>query len=173
MVKINNSKSGKTAFAGICSAVSVVVLYLASVLPTGRLVMCAVASAAVCMMMIKFGYKGALMMYAAVSVISFIILPDKTIFFGYALFFGNYPVVKALIEQKNNIVAEWILKLAAFCIYGLLAYGGMRLFFGQTLVFEYALWIMFAGMLAVASVFDVALSLLISEINRRFDKILK
>ena len=90
---------------------------MASIVPTGRLVLCAVASATVCVLMIKFGIKGALLLYAAVSVIAFVLLPDKTIFFGYLLFFGNYPIAKALIEKKNNLVFEWVLKILLFCLY--------------------------------------------------------
>ncbi len=160
------------AFAGICTAISAVVLYMASIVPTGRLVLCAVASVTVCVLMIKFGIKGALLLYAAVSAIAFVLLPDKTIFFGYLLFFGNYPIVKALIEKKNSLVFEWVLKILLFCLYAIVAYLGINLFFPSLAQIEYSLWLVLVATVAVAAVYDVALSLLISELIRRFAKIL-
>lgn len=145
---------------------------MAGVVPTGRLVLYAVASATVCLIMIKFGIKGAVLLYTAVSVISFAMLPDKTIFFWYVLFFGNYPVVKALIEKKNNLILEWILKISLFCVYVLVAYLGINLFFLGLADFKYSLWLVFGAAISVASVYDIALSLLISELVRRFSKIL-
>jgi len=166
-----NSKSKNIAFAGVSAALSIVILYLASVLPSGKTAVCAVASAVVCLSMIKFGVKGALWTYLTVSVISLILLPEKSISLGYILFFGNYPIAKAFIEKRNNLTAEWILKIILFLVYWAVACVFARMFFPELIEIGYSMWLVLAIAVAAASVYDVALSLVVTEINRRFPKL--
>ncbi len=152
------------------AALSVVILYIASMLPTLRLAVCAVASAVICIVMIKQGTKSALGVYAAASAVSLIIAPDKAVALGYLIFLGNYPVVKAFIERLNNLKIEWLIKLVLFCIYAAAAFAIMKIFFPGAVAFPYSEWIIFAAAVAAAAVYDVALSMFITELNRRFSK---
>lgn len=56
------------------------------------------------------------MIYAAVSLLSIFIAPDKEAAVMYILILGYYPVVKKYIEKINKLVIEWILKLVLFNI---------------------------------------------------------
>ena len=73
----------------------------------GVLLICAV---------IEIGSGYAFMIYAAVSLLSIFIAPDKEAAVMYILILGYYPVVKRYIEKLNKLVIEWILKLALFNI---------------------------------------------------------
>lgn len=161
-------KANKIAFGGIMAAMSVVILYIASVLPTLKLAVCLVASAVICIVMIKHGTGSALAVFIAASAVSLIVSPDKIVPFGYLLFFGNYPVVKAYIERMNKLMAEWIVKLIVFVVYVAIAFAGMKMFFAGAITFPCSQWIVFAGAVVAAGVYDVALSLFVSEIKRRF-----
>ncbi len=160
----------KIAFGGVMAALSAVMLYMASILPTLRLAVCFIASAVICITMIKYGAREAVAVYLAVSAVSLIIMPDKLIPFGYILFFGNYPIVKAFLERVNKVKAEWGLKIIVFVIYALAAYAGMKLFFSGAVNVPFSEWLIIIGAVGVACIYDVALSLFISEFNRRFSK---
>ena len=151
---------------------SVVIMYIASVMPAGKLALCAVASGIVCMTVVKSGVKNAVYLYAVVSVLSLLLLPDKTIAMGYLIFLGNYPILKGLIEKRNRLSTEWILKIIVFSIYAVALYMGVTFIFPDTIEFGYSLPVVAVGFLIVASVYDVALSLLITELVRKFSKIL-
>ena len=165
-------KSGKIAFAAVVSALSVVIMYMASVLPTGKLALCAVASGVMCLVVVKNGIGNALSVYAVVSVISIILLPDKSIAIGYILFLGNYPVLKALIEKQRKLAKEWLIKITLFIVYAVVLYFGAVFFVPSFVDFEYSLPVVLCAVLLIASVYDVALSLLVTELVRRFSRIL-
>ncbi len=165
-------KTKNIAFSGVCTALSVVLLYLASVLPSAKIAVCAVASAVVCLMMVKSGLKGALSVYFAVSLVSVMMLPDKTVSVAYLLLFGIYPVIKSFIERRNHIVAEWVLKIILFCVYFAIIYFGASFILPQLADAEYSAWVLFIGVVAVLTVYDVALSLLVTELGRRFSGLL-
>lgn len=152
------------------AALSAVVLYIASVLPTLKLAVCLIASAIICLAMIKYGAGSALTIYLTTSAIVLIISPDKAVAFGYVLFFGNYPIIKAFIERLNNLTAEWIVKTILFVMYVVAAFAGMNIIFSGSITFPYSKWIIFACAVVAAVVYDIALSIFISEISRRFSK---
>lgn len=161
----------KVTLGGILTALTVAILYLASVMPTLRLTACAVSSAIICVMMIKYGTKSSLLVYLAASVVSFVLLPNKMLFVGYALFFGNYPIIKAYIERIGNIAFEWVVKLILFGVYSVIAYGVVTAFFSNV-VLPYSNSVLLAVVIVIAAIYDIALSLFVSEIRRRFLKLL-
>lgn len=170
MIIIN---AGKISFCGITVALSVVAVYFASAMPTLKLALCTVASALVCVLVIKYTSKEALIAYLSTSAVVFILAPDKSIATAYFLFFGNYPVVKAKIENGKSIFVEWIIKIVLFSVYAVVAYSGCLMFFPSLLQFKHSLIVVFIGFLVFASIYDIALSLVITEIKRRFSSLLR
>ena len=152
------------------AALSVVVLYAASVIPTLKLTVCLVASAIICIAMMKYGINAAVVIYLASSVVSLIIVPNKTVAFAYILFFGNYPIIKAFIENIHNIKIEWIMKIILFFAYAILAFLIASIFLSVS--FPYSKAIAFGVLVVMAAIYDVALSFFITEISKRFSKIL-
>ena len=157
----------KVAFGGLMTAMSVVVLYLSSVLPTLKLTACVISSVIVCITMLKSGSLTAILVYAASAVVSLMISPDKTIALSYALVFGNYPILKAFIERKNNLFVEWIVKIILFAVYAYAVSMLSELLFSQAIVW----YVVFVLVLVGGILYDFALSILITEIKRRFSKI--
>lgn len=103
----------RIAFSGIVAALSVVVMYVAGITDLLSLSGVIVAAFAVMFIYIEYGTKTALSVYAAVSVISLLILPDKFSAAVYVLYAGYYPILKAKFETKPKGIS-WTLKLVSF-----------------------------------------------------------
>lgn len=63
---------------------------------------------------IEIDKKWALGVYASTSIISLLVVPNKEAALFYALFFGYYPIIKAIFESKLPRVVEYILKFTVF-----------------------------------------------------------
>jgi hypothetical protein len=96
-------------------AVSVLLLFICSVIPSGKLTIGFIASFIPCILYIECkSAKTALISGIASAIISAILLPKQgltgVIIVFYCLCFSYYPGLKAHIEKKRNIYIEWIIK---------------------------------------------------------------
>jgi len=105
-------KTGKIALTAIFTAFSVVLLYLAAVLPTGRMGLCAAASLFGVAAVIEAGAAAGAAVYAGALLLGFLLLPEKSALLLYGCFFGYYPVMKLFAERLRNRLLEWCVKLA-------------------------------------------------------------
>jgi hypothetical protein len=106
----------RVAFTAMLCALSVIVLYLSSILPTLRLALIAIAGILPAAAVIRFGLPSGFILYAAVSILAAILLPSKGSAILYIFIFGHYPMIKNLIERLRRLWLEWVLKLALFNI---------------------------------------------------------
>ena len=126
----------KMTLSALFSALSVIVLFIASVWPTGLYGIVAFASLFVAAAVIETGVVYGVYVFIVSSVLGLLLLPDKEAPLLYIVFFGYYPVLKNLIErigsrdQENGVMdqetgetrgvhefpkaAQWFLKLAVF-----------------------------------------------------------
>ncbi|MCD8116228.1 MAG: hypothetical protein LUE21_03800 [Oscillospiraceae bacterium] len=105
----------RLARLALITALGVVFLVLASVLPTGRLALLAVASFAVCVARMLYGFGWGIGVFAVTAGLGFLLYPGAAVI-SYAAFFGYYPLVKSLLERFHSRVAEWALKLGLYTI---------------------------------------------------------
>lgn len=91
--------SRRMTLPALLSALSLALLYVASVVPGGRLGMVALAGLVPAAAVISAGLRGGLMCYAAAAILGLLVVPDKGCALLYLLFFGLYPVVKSLCER--------------------------------------------------------------------------
>ena len=66
--------------------------------------------------------KSAFITYIAISLINYLLLPDKFIALIYFIAFGNYAFIKYFIEKIKNIKIEFLIKLLVANIYFVLGY---------------------------------------------------
>lgn len=155
-----NRDTRRLALSAILGALAVVLLLLSCILPTMQLTVVAVAGILSAVVLIESGVKWAGLQYGAVSILSILLLPDKSSALFYTLFFGHYPIVKYLLERIHNPFFCWGAKLIA----GNLCLGAMILllkaFFPEWQM-EYALWIIVLLCEGVFVLFDLALSRLL------------
>ena len=107
-------KARRIAFAAVLSALGAALLYLGSVLPTGRLALVAIASLLPAAAVMAGGVGLGFLTYAACALLAVLILPDKTCAVAYALVLGWYGPVKSLIERIDRLWLEWLIKIALF-----------------------------------------------------------
>ena len=108
------SQSAKTAIGGMTAALSVV-LMLPTVMGLWTYALPAFAGILVMFSVIEINKKWATGIFIAVSLLSLILLPNKEAAVFYLCFFGNYPIIKCLLEgAKMPRVLEYIIKFAVF-----------------------------------------------------------
>ena len=98
------------ALSSMFTALGVVILYLGSFFEIIDLTVAAMAGLLVLLAVIEMNKRTATMIWLATSVLSLMLLPNKFIALGYALFFGCYPLVKALAEPLSRLLS-WVIKL--------------------------------------------------------------
>ena len=146
------------------SALSLIFLYVLTVIPTLRIALCAVILVTAALTVVRCGKKAGIAQYAVTTVLAFILLPDKLFVGFYALFLGHYAVCKSLIEGLNKLWLEWILKLVLINVCMLIAAVLLKLFLD--FVFPGMLLAWFAGNV-VFIIWDIALTVLIDFFVKR------
>lgn len=111
---IMNSKTRTITLSAVMTALSIVFLYIANIIPTSRLGFVAVSSLFVVAAVIETGIISAIFVFVGSSILGAVLLPDKTIVLIYVLFFGYYPVVKSFSEKFRSVILKWMVKLAVF-----------------------------------------------------------
>ena len=104
-------KSGNITLGGILIALTIIILYSASILPVSTISVLTIASAIVPVCIIRSDVNTAVMVYLASSIISVFFIP-LNIWLLYTLIFGGYGIVKYFIERLRKEKVEILLKLA-------------------------------------------------------------
>jgi len=94
-------------------ALGVVVLWLGSMVDVLSISMAVIASLFGVFALLEYGKGTPWLVFAATGILSLLLLPRKEPAVLYVLFFGYYPILKALLERKRPLVA-WILKELLF-----------------------------------------------------------
>ena len=126
-----NKRNGvKIAFCGIAAALSLVIL-LITLIPITEISLAALAGIVGIPIVIEFGRKYGLAVYATVSVLSLLLIPTLEGKALYIAFFGYYPVLKSALETRRlPRLAEWGVKLVIFNVAVIVAYLLMLNVFG-------------------------------------------
>ena len=103
------------ALGGVLVALTSIILYMASVIPTSTLTILTIASALIPICIIRSNVKTAIFVYFASSLTSFFLVKIN-ISLLYFIFFGVFGIIKFLIERLRNGMVEMILKLIFFNI---------------------------------------------------------
>ncbi len=127
---MNKRNGTRIAFCGIAAALSLVIL-LMTIIPVTEISLAALAGIVGIPVVVEFGRKYGLAVYAAVSVLSLILIPTLEGKALYIAFFGYYPVVKSALETRRlPRLAEWGVKCAIFNAAVIAAYFLMLTLFG-------------------------------------------
>lgn len=175
-------QSSKTALGGIVSALSVTLMMLTGVIPFMTYALPLAAGSLLILMVIEINKRWAFVVYAAVSLLSIFVVPDKEAAVFYVAFFGYYPIIKSALEKHLNIVIEWVVKLIIFNASTVAGYFFtiyvLGIPFDETGEFgRYGIMIMLALANAVFIAYDVMLTrfitLYLKKFRRSFHKIFK
>lgn len=107
-------RAAGVALGGVLTAVSLLLLYVAALSPSGKLGIVALAGLVPAVGVISGGLAVGFACYAATGILGVLLLPDKGCAVLYLVLLGLYPVLKSLIERLRKLVLELILKLVFF-----------------------------------------------------------
>ena len=169
-------QSAKTALGGVGAALMLALMFLLSVFPSATIAAPAVASVIMLFAVLELGKGWAVGVYAATAILAVLILPSKEAAVLFAVFFGYYPIVKAVLEKKKlRRVLEWTVKLLLFLLIVSAAYYLMIRFMGVEFeeIGKYGraaipLLLAFGSIAFVA--YDFCLTLFVGEYLRRWQK---
>lgn len=111
-----------TAFGGIITALSILILFLANVFPTLSYTLPALAGVLLLIFVKEADKKWSFMVYLSVSTLSLILISNKEVAILYIFFFGYYVILKDIIENRFFSFVKWIFKFAVFNISIFLAF---------------------------------------------------
>lgn len=156
-----NKKTRLLTLTALLAALTVVLLYIASMLPTARIWVTAAAGLMTAAAVIECGIPSGIACFVISSLLSGLLLPVKSIAAVYIIFFGIYPVIKSLAERAKSRAFEWAVKLVFFnasftALYLLWRYG----FLGNIQIKYMALLIYLVGN-AGFIIYDIAFSKLV------------
>lgn len=161
-------KSKYITESGLLVALTIVILYVASILPISTLSILTVASCLIPISIIRTSIKNTMLVYIASAVLSFFLVKTNIALY-YSLFFGIYGIIKHLIEKTKNLPLELFLKLIAFNILLGITYLITKNFLG-ILSPKFSLSLLWLAAQIIFLVYDYALTLIISFFINRFHK---
>lgn len=151
-------------------ALSVVILSLGSLFETIDITTAAFASFIVIVAMLELGGYYPFLLYFATSVLSFLLLPTKTVAFMYILFFGFYPILKKYVER----LPFWISWIAKFILFNAIIF--VYIAIAKNLLLPNIENIKIYLVLLLNVIFftlDIALTLFVTAYVRRFRRLLQ
>ncbi|MBQ3416655.1 MAG: hypothetical protein IJH32_02350 [Ruminococcus sp.] len=104
----------KISIGGIIAALSIVLMFLTSIVPFGTYAFPMISGILLCVIVIEINYPWAFATWFAVSVLSLLILTDKEAALYYAAFFGFYPIIKSFIERLRFKALQYLIKYVIF-----------------------------------------------------------
>ncbi|MFT3951442.1 MAG: hypothetical protein QM689_05750 [Oscillospiraceae bacterium] len=165
---MNRRASYKVALSGMVAALSLTAMFLTKPLAMLDYTMPAFAGILLVILVIDVSKRWALLTYAGVGFLSVLIaLPQSAVLF--IVFFGYYPIVKALFEQLKPRALQWLVKLVLLNAAALVIYKiSTHMLFGEDLFEELESFGKYAGLMVLGLcnvlfvVYDYALTQLIT-----------
>ena len=149
----NSANSAKIAVCGILTALSVLALVLAGFLGVMTYAVPMLIGGLLIVPVKEYGTKTAVTMFAAVSLLGMILIPDKEMALFYLLLFGHYPIIQPWLNGINKKPPRIILKALVFNCGALLSVVLAKLIFAVPIFdSDKPVWILAAGYLAAANV---------------------
>ncbi|MBR0449898.1 MAG: hypothetical protein IIX30_03685 [Clostridia bacterium] len=176
MKRSNNKISVKQlTICAMLVALGVIFLGIGSLLEVLDISMAVIASLCVIIAVIEYGKGAPWMVYAAISLLSLLLIPNRLPAIFFALFFGFYPIIKEKLERKSKVVC-WLLKELIFnvCLAIIVALYFLLFFQGFSLNIPLHWLIVIVVLLCelVFILYDIALTRMISfyviNIRKRF-----
>jgi hypothetical protein len=166
------NRSVQIAFSGMLTALGVAFLCAAGLIPVATYALPALSGALLMPIVVELGAKWAWPVFLATGILGLLLGPDKEAVFLYILFFGYYPIIKAIFERHGPKWEQWIFKFGVFNASMIVAYFISIYFLGIPeesfeIIPGMPLWLLLAGNV-VFVIYDYALSGLVGAYVVRF-----
>lgn len=111
---MRKTESQKIALCGMLGALSVVLLLIGSALQIGTYAAPMLAAFLLIPVLEDYGPRYALTLYATVSILAVLFVPETELAFFYVLVMGYYPVLRVKLNTLKNTVLRLVIKFAVF-----------------------------------------------------------
>lgn len=150
-------------------------MFMTGLVPFLTYTLPAVSGALLAIIVIEINKKWATGAYIAISLLSLLIVADKEAAMFFVAFFGYYPIIKEVIEDKLPKVLEWIVKLLLFNVAAVIAYVVIIYVFGIPFdemeeYGKYSVLILLAMGNVIFILYDYCMTSLISLYYQRWQK---
>ncbi len=108
------SLSFRVSLGGIISALSVVLMFMTGLLPMFVYVIPALCGTMLLVIAIEINNTWSYVTYAAVSVLSLLLVPDKEAALLYVLLMGFYPTLKLKLDKIKPMIVSYAVKLIIY-----------------------------------------------------------
>lgn len=149
-------KAKDISLGGIMVALSIVTLYLTTIIPVNTLTILTLASCFIPITILRSNIRTACIVYVATSLMSFFIVPLNYSIM-YILLFGIYGIVKYFIEKLRKLPVEIILKLLFFNVVLILGIIFMNAFIGD-LKIDLPTWLLYIAAQIAFLIYDFAIT---------------
>lgn len=124
---MQNKVSTRVAFCGLSAALMLVVMLLGTAVPLSTFLCPGIAGALSIPVLWEFGARSGMLLYAAVSILSLILAPDKEAAFLFVFLLGWYPILRPKLQhiprKPLRALVKWVIFAAAICaVYALLLF---------------------------------------------------
>lgn len=168
----------KIALSAMLSALSLVLLAGASMMPTGRVALAVFAGIPVLLASVAGGGTCGMSVYLVTGALSLLVLPGKAMAVAYVTLFGAYPAVQYFVENRwqwGKRIKMGI-KFVSFLVLMFLLCGCAVAFFGfEQYVTAQNILIAAGGSIILFFVYDKGLILVVNMLYKRmkplFDKV--
>lgn len=164
------------SLCGVMSGLALAFMFMMGMVPSFEYISPAIAGLLILIVRKQLGVKYGMISYLAVSLLSFLLVPNYEVKMMFLFLLGYYPIIREYLQKIRFKVLRWIVKLAVFAIPSVGAYMVLIHLLGMTYLLDDANdfgkygTLVLLGMGAVAFVlYDVFLGLF----NPFYDKIIK
>lgn len=124
------------AVGGLSSALCLLVMLLSGVIPFATYALPAAAGVFLIPAAVEIGTGAAYLVYASVSFLALIMVPDREAVLMFLFFFGYYPVLRLSLESMRFRLLRWVLKFLVFNASMIVSYWLLIHLFGMTQILE-------------------------------------
>ena len=106
--------SQRVTLAAMTISLTLVCVYLSSIVPAGRLGFLFLSSIFIAMLMVERETALAVMAFVGTSLLGLLLVNDKVLILPYVFFFGYFGIAKEYLERIQDRVLCWAVKLLYF-----------------------------------------------------------
>ena len=125
-------KSTQVAMGGVATGLCLLLMFLTSMIPFAEYALPAMAGIVLIAVGVENGAKNAVVVYAAVSLLSLILVPRPEAAMLFVFFFGYYPILQFRLDNIRPKVLQYLVKFIIFNVSVGLAYFLIIRLFGIT-----------------------------------------
>ena len=107
---MKKTKAGKTAFAAVALSLTLLCIFLATVLPTNKLFFLGGSSLFTAVVLLEGGWGWAWLFYFAACALALWLLPVGPVSLAYVFFFGTWFFLRESLSKRSQFVLYWVAK---------------------------------------------------------------